>query len=323
MKLEDIGFYTLTNKRALTSSVSTNLMRCELILTDRCNFKCNYCMPLRPEIRGTLTLAESTAVVDKWIDGGLENIRFSGGEPTLYRGLRELVGRCKSAGMRNIAISTNGSHDLEYYQSLHKAGVNDFSISLDSGCCSVSDEMAGCKSGTWEKVVKNIREISKFCYVTVGMVFTEKNIDKAIEHIEFAHSLGVADIRIISAAQYNRGIANLASLDASILDSHPILKYRVGNYLAGRNVRGMTDTDSKRCKMALDDMIIAGNYHFPCVIYMRQQGAPLGTIAGKSIVDIRKEREAWYNRTDTHQEEICKRTCLDVCVDFNNVADGK
>lgn len=278
-------------------------------------------MPLSPNIRGTMPFKDALSIVSKWLEGGLENIRFSGGEPTLYNGLDTLVSICKLGGVKHIAISTNGSADLEVYKHLHKCGVNDFSISLDSGCCSVGDDMAGVK-GSWDKVVNNIREISKFSYVTVGMVFTEKNIGTAIEDIKFAHSLGVSDIRIISAAQYNKGIEKLESLPKDIVDAHPILKYRINNYLNDKNVRGMSDKDCNECKLVLDDMIVAGDYHFPCVIYMRQNGKEIGTIKGKTIKEIRKEREDWFKNTDTHMEEICKRTCLDVCVEFNNVAGG-
>ena len=43
MKLEDIGFYTLTDERAANTCKDSRLSRCELILTDVCNFKCPYC----------------------------------------------------------------------------------------------------------------------------------------------------------------------------------------------------------------------------------------------------------------------------------------
>jgi len=43
VNLEKIGFYTLSNKRAASSSVTSNLSRCELILTGKCNFNCPYC----------------------------------------------------------------------------------------------------------------------------------------------------------------------------------------------------------------------------------------------------------------------------------------
>lgn len=43
MALDHIGFYTLSDERARASSVSSPLVRCELILTGRCNFRCPYC----------------------------------------------------------------------------------------------------------------------------------------------------------------------------------------------------------------------------------------------------------------------------------------
>ena len=43
MKLEDIGFYTLSDERAANASEKSDLWRCEILLTDKCNFNCIYC----------------------------------------------------------------------------------------------------------------------------------------------------------------------------------------------------------------------------------------------------------------------------------------
>lgn len=48
MKLEEIGFYTLSDNRALNVSAWSPMMRCELVLTDRCNFRRPYCRGLPP-----------------------------------------------------------------------------------------------------------------------------------------------------------------------------------------------------------------------------------------------------------------------------------
>jgi molybdenum cofactor biosynthesis enzyme MoaA len=122
MKLEEIGFYTLSDYRAETSSIHSPLARCELILTDACNFKCPYCNGVRDDVKGTLPLKRAIEILDLWIVQSLKNVRFSGGEPTLYPFLRELVGHCKSNGVERIALSTNGSADLEYYKELCTLG---------------------------------------------------------------------------------------------------------------------------------------------------------------------------------------------------------
>ena len=205
MKLEDIGFYSLTDDRAKNSSISSQMKRCEMIILEACNFRCSYCRGLKDEIYGDrklkmLSLEEIKQNIDYWCEGDpLENIRFSGGEPTLHPNIVEIIKYSKFKGIKRIAISTNGSNEFELYKELIESGANDFSISLDACCSSDGDKMAGGIEGSWDKVVDNIKKISKLSYVTVGVVLTQENISYCVDTIYFAHSLGVSDIRIISA----------------------------------------------------------------------------------------------------------------------------
>jgi len=318
--LKDIGFYTLSNERVKNVSDTSQMKRCEMIITEYCNFKCPYCRGLKDSIYGDrkfkqLSLEEIKTNIDYWCEGEpLENIRFSGGEPTLHKDIVEIVAYAKTKGIKRIAISTNGSNKLELYRELAKQGANDFSISLDACCADDGDKMAGDVKGSWKKVVSNIREISKISYVTVGVVLTPDNIDKTIDTITFAHNLGVSDIRIISAAQYNKPIPRLNEVNQEILNAHPILKYRVKHFAEGRNVRGMVETDSKKCAILLDDSVIAGDYHFPCVIYMREKGNPVGKVGP----NMRADRKTWFDKHDCYKDKICRENCLDVCIDHNN-----
>ena len=151
MSLEDIGFYTLSDKRADNASVTSPLQRCELVLTSRCNLRCPYCRGVRPEIQGDLPFDQATKTLDLWISEGLKNVRFTGGEPTLYPHLNALVDQCKEGGVERIAISTNGTMAIGRYLTLIESGVNDFSISLDGGCCAVGTDMSGGVKGAWKK----------------------------------------------------------------------------------------------------------------------------------------------------------------------------
>lgn len=327
-KLEDIGFYTLEDHRAANVSLESSLWRCELILTDTCNFKCPYCRGIEEEHQGHMSWADAKFVVDMWASNNLRNIRFSGGEPTLWKGgdgkgLIDIVAHAKASGIQRIAISTNGSVDLKYYLKLVEAGVNDFSISLDACCAETGDKMAGDKKGAWQKVVDNIEALSRLTYVTVGVVFTEANVPEFKEVVKFAsEQLKVSDIRILSSAQWNETFRDIR-IDQSILDAHPILKYRMKNYNSGRHVRGLQASDSQSCPLMLDDMAILNGYHYPCIIYMREQGSPIGrmdtTLAPDvAIAKIRNERREWIKTNNTHADPICKKNCLDVCIDYNN-----
>ena len=321
MKLEDIGFYTLEDKRIINNSNTSPMWRCELIITEYCNFNCPYCRGLSQDIYGKrkqkqLSLSEIKNVIDIWCkDSPLKNIRFSGGEPTLHKDIISIVKYAKSKGINRIAISTNGSNNLELYKQLINEGVNDFSISLDACCADKGDEMAGHKRGSWNKVVANIKALSALTYVSVGVVYNNNTLDQLKETVEFADSLGVSDIRIISSAQYNKN-PNI-SLSEKILKKYPILRYRIDNIKKGESVRGMKETDCKSCHLMNDDCVVAGDYHFPCVIYMREKGKPIG----KVNKDMREDRKEWIKTHDCYKDPICKKNCLDVCIHYNNRFD--
>ena len=310
MKLEQIGFYTLSDERCRNVSESAPLQRCELVLTGRCNFKCPYCRRVGGR---DLPLAEASRTVQLWASQGLRAIRFSGGEPTLYPGLYDLVATARDLGIKYIAISTNGSADREVYDRLLACGVNDFSISLDACCAEDNQLMTGGVKSAWDVVTSNIRYLSTKTYVTVGIVLTDMNIGKVNDIIRFAHNLGVADIRVIPAAQDGDRLKNLR-VDSDLLDAHPILKYRVLNIIEGRPIRGIKACDSDRCGLVLDDMAVNGEYHYPCIIYLREGGEPIGKVGP----NMRDERKAWYDKTNTHENPRCSKNCLDVCVDHNN-----
>ena len=315
MKLEDIGFYTLSDARAIQCSMFSPLWRCELILTDRCNFACPYCRGLKANLRGDISFDDAKRTCDIWIRERLMNVRFSGGEPTLWPGLCELVRYCRDGGVKRIAISTNGSAPLLTYDALLSAGVNDFSISLDACCAEDGDKMTGGHKGSWDRVVSSVRYLSKRSYTTVGMVFTDENIGSCVESVLFADSLGVSDIRVVPSAQFNRALELLWELPLDVLARHPILRYRVKN---GGVVRGMRPKDCGKCRLALDDMAVAGGWHFPCIIYMREGGAPIGRVG----CDIRLTRAAWVEKHDAHADPICSSMCLDVCMAYNNKTSG-
>jgi molybdenum cofactor biosynthesis enzyme MoaA len=313
-KLEEIGFYTLSDERAAKTSESSPLRRCELVLTDRCNLKCPYCRGLPFGYTGDVGLAAGLNLIALWAEQGLDNIRFSGGEPMLHPHIENFVRFADSKGIQRIAVSTNGTLSIRRYERLVSLGANDFSISLDAGCCATGDAMAGGVPGAWAKAAETIRRLARITYVTVGMVFTEANAGQAMETVLFADSLGPSDIRIIPSAQYNRAVKELVSLPKEILAKYPILRYRIGHMAEGRNVRGIGEKDSRRCAIAMDDIAVAGGWHFPCIIYLREHGKPIG----KADSSMRRQRHEWSLTHDTHEDPVCRGNCIDCVVDFNN-----
>lgn len=309
MRLDDIGFYTLSNERATTASDISRLSRCELVLTARCNFCCPYCRHIGGE---DLSCDKAIDIVKLWADDGLRNIRFSGGEPTLYPRIFDICDLSRRLGMERIAISTNGSAKTEVYEKLIECGVNDFSVSLDACCANDCSYMSGGIMDIYDTIINNIKYLSARTYTTVGVVLTELNIAKVNDIIVLADSLRVSDIRIIPAAQNCNTLKNV-NIDAEILSKYPILKYRILNMLVGKTVRGLKDTDTNRCGLVLDDMAVNQDKHYPCIIYMRESGNAIGKVSK----NMRIERKEWYETHDIYNDPICRNNCLDVCIDYN------
>ncbi len=107
-----------------------------LSVTDRCDFRCTYCMSEdmvfapREEI---LSLEELYAVADAFIGLGVKRIRVTGGEPLVRKGLPTLLARLGAREeLEDLAITTNGSQLHALASTLREAGVKRLNISLDS-----------------------------------------------------------------------------------------------------------------------------------------------------------------------------------------------
>ncbi|HEX6292442.1 MAG TPA: GTP 3',8-cyclase MoaA [Herpetosiphonaceae bacterium] len=106
-------------------------------LTDRCNFRCLYCMPehgahFAPRDQ-LLTDAELVRVVGAAASVGFEKIRLTGGEPTLRRNIIEIMrGIGATPGIREISMTTNGLRLAEMAEPLREAGLTRVNISIDS-----------------------------------------------------------------------------------------------------------------------------------------------------------------------------------------------
>lgn len=104
-------------------------------LTDRCNYRCTYCMPEdgvdRVARADLLTLEEVAEVVRAFAAWGVERVRLTGGEPTVRRGLVDLVAALAAIPVE-VVLTTNGSRLAELAAPLRQAGLAGLTVSLDS-----------------------------------------------------------------------------------------------------------------------------------------------------------------------------------------------
>ena len=108
-------------------------------VTDRCDFRCVYCMSERmiflPK-KELLTLEELAIVCDSFIELGTKKIRLTGGEPLVRRNIMQLIehlgAQVKSHNLEEITVTTNGSQLLKFAGPLFDAGVRRINVSIDT-----------------------------------------------------------------------------------------------------------------------------------------------------------------------------------------------
>ena len=106
-------------------------------VTDRCNFRCSYCMPLdeyewlhKKEI---LTFEEISRLASLFVGLGVEKIRLTGGEPLVRQNLDKLVAKLSSiGGVKDLCLTTNGALLAEKVAALKASGLKRVNISVDS-----------------------------------------------------------------------------------------------------------------------------------------------------------------------------------------------
>src|SRR5437016_3154947 len=125
----------------ITDTLNRPLRDLRISVTDRCNFRCTYCMP--KEVFGRdfqfmppgelLTFEEITRLTRIFIDNGVEKIRITGGEPLVRRNVERLVEMLALLdGLRDLTLTTNGSLLAKKAQALKDAGLQRVTVSLDS-----------------------------------------------------------------------------------------------------------------------------------------------------------------------------------------------
>ncbi len=110
-------------------------------VTDRCNFRCVYCMPKMVFSRGykflpkeeLLSFEEITRLVRIFVTLGTRKVRLTGGEPMLRKDIEKLVSQLADIPeLEDLAMTTNGSSPIARIKTLKDAGLKRFTVSLDS-----------------------------------------------------------------------------------------------------------------------------------------------------------------------------------------------
>jgi GTP 3',8-cyclase len=216
----------------LVDTLQRPLRDLRISVTDRCNFRCVYCMP--KEVFGPdyqflhrdqiLTFEEITRLAQLFAGHGVRKVRLTGGEPLVRRDLHLLVGMLAEIPDLDLTLTTNGSLLAKQAPALKKAGLNRVTVSLDSlddetfkimndvdfpvaKVLEGMDVAAGVGLGPIKVNMVVKRGLNESSILPMARFFREKGyILRFIEYMDVGHSNGWRLDDVVPAAEIVRTI---------------------------------------------------------------------------------------------------------------------
>ena len=211
----------------LTDTLNRSLRDLRISVTDRCNFRCVYCMP--KEIFGPdhqflhrdqiLTFEEITRLARIFTTHGVRKIRLTGGEPLVRKDLPDLISMLAQIPDLDLTLTTNGSLLPKHAQALKDAGLNRVTVSLDSLDNAIFKSMNDVDFPV-EKVIEGMeaaaavglapikvnmvvkRGLNESSILPMARFFREKGyILRFIEYMDVGHSNGWRMDDVVSATE--------------------------------------------------------------------------------------------------------------------------
>ena len=323
----------------ITDNYNRKLRDLRVSVTDRCNYRCPYCMPL--EVYGEkyeflkrneiLSFEEIERLVRLFVKLGVKKVRITGGEPLVRKDLESLISRINSIDSDlDIALTTNGYLLAEKVQNLKDAGLSRLTVSLDSLDEVTYKKMNGKGFGP-DKVLNGIKRAEQigFSPVKINVVVqkgyndknfldvanhfrSSKNIVRFIEFMDVGNRNGWALNKVVPAKEIFEVIDKNFPLEpvSPTYEGEVAKRYR---YKDGAGEIGIISSvsqpfcgDCTRARLSTDGKLIT------CLF--ATQGVDLKTPIRNGSDDdelISIIRSTWGQRTDRYSELRSQNTDLD------------
>ena len=187
------------NKPQLIDRYGRQVTYVRMSITDRCDFRCVYCMDEEMTFmprEQLLTLEEVTFLVRAFCELGVEKVRITGGEPLVRRNvdwLFEQLGKLKqSTSLKELNITTNGSQLVKYAEGMKAEGVDRINISLDS--LKPEKFKALTRTGELSSVLSGIQAAKQAGFKKIklnAVIMKGRNNDEIIDLAQFAVDQGL------------------------------------------------------------------------------------------------------------------------------------
>lgn len=325
--------------RMNTTSIQDQLKRpirdLRISLTDRCNFRCSYCMP--KEIFGEdyaflparelLSFAEILRLTRLFVSLGVVKIRLTGGEPLLRKDLPELVAGIRSLnGVEDIGLTTNGVLLGQQAKGLYAAGLRRLNISLDA----LHPEIFGTMNGRGLKpslILKHIDQAREMGYeIKVNMVvqkgvneseilpmaayFKERKISlRFIEFMDAGNDNGWSLAKVVTKKEILQSLREVYELEALEQDFYGEVAQRYRYKDSDAEIGFITSVSESFCSSCTRARLSSDGKFYTCLF--ASGGTDVRSLLRSGADDsslLNVIKDVWEKRTDRYSDERQEHT---------------
>ena len=295
-------------------------------VTDRCNFRCTYCMPFDEyewiEKKEILSFEEIERLARLFIPLGVDKIRLTGGEPLLRKDLDKLVARLTAlTGLRDLCLTTNASHLAEMAAPLKAAGLTRINVSLDTLDAEKFKRMTG--RGDLAAVLEGLSVAQRIGLLPIkinAVIERGVNDNEILDLVEFSRQNGFA-IRFIEYMDVGNANQWQSGRMVSKKEILEVIQTRYSLRLTGRDQESAPSVDFELTDGSGDIGVIASvtePFCFGCTRARLTADGKLVTClfsnhshdlkammrSGATDEDLSEViRAVWTRRTDRYSEE--------------------
>ncbi len=333
--------------RSHTTLLPERIHRVTLFTTFRCNLSCPYCHTIhnRPRQRTPddpveYTLPLFRQVMDRMNVEGVNHIHFTGGEATLVQDLPGMVADATDRGIVS-SLTTNGTASVRFYRDLVLKGLREVRISCDTH---VPERFDVCvvRRGAYERVLASIRELTRLrdeegmpVHIIINMCVSRDNREELVDLVKASVALNPDDVKLIPLSQESKEIGDFAArrriiqeLEAFLgeMPDHrlPLLRRKLNTVFA-RHTWGFEDLASERlmahCFVPLSERTMDATSYYPCPVYVREGGEPLGRLT-ETFSEQQEKTLAFVRGESCREDPICRTNCINCLKVFNLTANA-
>lgn len=318
------------------------LHRVTVFLTYKCNLSCEYCktipqskneLVIRPQKNETYSYTDFVDYLNTLKDYKIKHLHFTGGEASLVKDISKMIKYAKNFGVEFISTTSNGTLNSSKYLELIESGLDEIRVSLDTNELILSKKITG-KNESLNKTLETMDFLSKIrtnypnFFFIINTVINNHNYNNLPNFIEFLLKYNIDDIKLITEVEKKDFIVTLKNKNEiidkinSFLEKYdkntfPLLRKKL-NTVFEKDCIGLEEISKKnwKCYIPFTERTVDKLYYYPCSVYLRENGEPLGKITDSYQEQINNTVN-FVENGNCLEDSICKKYCLNCTKNYN------